>query len=163
MPLWGRVRNFSTLFGPSRGKNKNKVDLKGYCHGLTCANVWSKTWKSQPDDFKLSTRTFNMASTSGLRTRREKEQLGTEKKVWWQRGIQESVVEKSYAYLSRRENFLKSTRTRTLLRMSTRDRVPLRKAAWSCCTSQKKNGNACKHAKLRKVLLTVSNWRFRGW
>ena len=43
---------------------------------------------------ELNVRIFNMASTSEIRTRREKEQLGTEKKVWWQRGIQESVVKK---------------------------------------------------------------------
>ena len=91
--------------------------IHSVCDGLTCASVWSKTWKSQPDVFKLNNRTFNMASTSGLRTRREKEQLGMEKKVWWQRGIQESVVEKPQTYLSRRENFF------TLLCMSTHDSV----------------------------------------
>ena len=86
------------------------VMLKGHCHGLTCASVQSKTWKSEPDVFKLDARIFNMPSTSGLRTRREKEQLGTEKKVWWQRGIQESGVESHKRIYLKERIFFKSAR-----------------------------------------------------
>ena len=57
-------------------KEKNKTYS---WHNKRVLSVRSKTWKSQPDVFKLNTRNFNMASTNGLQTRREKEQLGTEK------------------------------------------------------------------------------------
>ena len=61
-PRWGICQRRSA---PGWGIIKNNLvfrTLKGHCTGIR-----SKTWKSQPNVFKLNTCTFNLASTSGLR------------------------------------------------------------------------------------------------
>ena len=117
-------RDFKRLWFRCKTLKFPRPKLKGHCHGLICASVGSKTWKSQPDVFKLNTRTFNMASTSGGSGQGDKRNNSGRKREYDGRGQYKKAWSKSHKRIYLEERSFKSQGW-TLLRMSTRDSVSL--------------------------------------